>query len=62
MPDAKILGFPLKGNAQPVTIHEEEPGYIGPEPSPGCIEEIEAMERQNRRNAAALLQRNFILD
>ena len=62
MSEAKILGFPLKGSAQPVLIREGEPGYISPDSSPGSIAEIEEMVRQSRHNAAAFLNRNIIFD
>lgn len=61
MPTAKILGFPTEGR---IVLREGDPDFdaLSLSPSQECIDEIEEMERQNRRNVAALLRRNFILD
>ncbi len=61
MASAKILEFPTEGR---VVLREGDPAWdvFSQGPSQACIDEIEEMEAQNRRNVAALLRRNFILD
>jgi len=61
MASAKILGFPSEGR---VVLREGDPDFdaLSLSPSQECIDEIEEMERQNRKNVAAMLRRNFILD
>lgn len=61
MAEAKVLQFPTEGR---VVLREGDPDFdaLSLSPSQECIDEIEKMEAQNRRNVAALLRRNFILD
>ena len=61
MTEAKVLEFPSEGR---IVLREGDPDFdaLSLSPSQECIDEIEEMERQNRRNVAALLRGIFILD